>query len=514
MLRSIAATTPWCTRDNTRAVSAHCGASRYGRVGAPVRANWRVRKNLPVTITHAENTEVRAKPGAQAVVQFQAERRLPTEPVWAGNTPAVATGSLNNGVNRRSDNTLGMYNAGAGATGIKFNEHYKYLYAGDESRTLCKLNHRSDWTMFTNASLRDGLSALNGRFSSAQTLQAGYATPAETATPDPTWFRKEVTDVRDNGLVTEYKHPLTPISAIDYHHLYEEISWKVTNNAVVPCHVTVYECVLAHDIPFTATPYIDGVTEGTTQWGALPCPVELWRASRKLSHTTAGALYVLANGAGFPIGTANAYGGIEGDDGEGAVGTVMGAPVQAATAGNSGGGVNAATNLVSAQLSTKDVDQDGVKVGGQLLHHWYKVIPHRRKINPGQTATITIKVQYNKRIPGTWWESLIGIAGYSRAFFMVSRSEEAVGTTGLDEVGSSGHGSRYHVSGPTDLLVSWRKTKSFCRHDQLPRRSVVYNATVPYADSFTVRNPADNDAEGVVVHDFVALGGDGAGAGL
>lgn len=500
-----------------RKVRALRRTKRYGRVSSAVRASWRTRKNLPLTIAHEENTEVRSKPNTQAIVQFQAERRLPLEQIPVSGWPApVANGSLNPGVNRTSDNSLGIYNIGESGTGLLFNQHMKYVTKTDEARTATVMNHRTDWTMFTNASWRDGYSALNGRFTTAATAFAGYITPVAKAVPDTTWFLKYNSDVRN---ATDPGVPLTPLQCIDYHHLYEELSVTITNNATCAATVTLYECVLNHDIPFAST---GGITVGdtfTTQWGALPCPVELWRASRKINNGPAGTGGIMPLEGGVGIVQTSATGGfnpIEDDDGEGATGTVMGVDLEARPAGYTGGALLAADGAsVAPPATTKDIDAHGVRVGGQLLHHWYTVKPHKRLLQPGQTTTISIKVVYNKRIPGTWWESLIGKAGYSRTFFMVNRPQTGVGSTGIDAAGNGSPGSRFPAGGPTDLVLKWTKRKSFTRQDTMPRRTITYAATLPYADSVIFREP-DGDVDYTEVMDRDGqLGGGmpGAGAG-
>lgn len=481
---------------------------RYGRVAAPVRANWRSRKNLPFTIAHEENTEVRAKAGTQAVIQFQAERRLPYEPVATASVPAAATGSLNDGVNRRSDNTLGKYNIGESGTGMLFNQFMKYTSKTDEERSVCVLNHRTDWTMFTNASWRDGYSALNGRYDTGMKAFAGYITPVAVSTPDTDFYKRDMARAYGSG---DSKVPLTPLHAVDYHHLYEELSITVTNNAVNPTTITLYECILNHDVGFNTTGNItDEVSTWTTQWGALPCPIELWRASRKLSANPVGAIRTLEAGAGIVPDETTAQGApVEDDDGEGATGTVMGIDLEARASGYTGGALVLPGGVATPPTTVKDIDAHGTRVGGQLLHHWYTVKAHKRTLQPGQTTTITIKVMYNKRIPGTWWESLIGAAGYSRTFFMVNRPGIGVGSTGLNVEGSSGPGSRFPSGGINDLVMKWTKRKSFCRHDQMPRRSVTYHATMPVVDAWVTRAP-DGDEEGdeLMVNDG-NVGGDG-----
>lgn len=481
---------------------------RYGKVAAVVRANWRTRKNLPLTIAHEENTEVRAKAGTQAIIQFQAERRLPLEQTASGTTPAAANGSLNPGVNRRSDNSLGKYNIGEAGTGLLFNQHMKYINKTDEERTVTFMNHRTDWTMFTNASWRDGYSALNGRFNTTATGFAGYITPVCTATPDAIYYQRNLGDVRN---ATDFNLPLTQLQAVDYHHLYEELVITVTNNAVNPTTVTLYECILNHDVQFSTTGSItEEVSTFTTQWGALPCPIELWRASRKFGSNPIGTITPLEGGVGIVPQSAPAQGApIDDDDGEGATGTVMGIDLEARPSGYSGGAMTGANGTVTAPTTIKDIDVAGVRVGGQLLHHWYTVKPHKRTLQPGQTTTFSIKVVYNKRIPGTWWESIIGAAGYSRTFFMINRPHPGVGTTGLDAVGSSGPGSRFPASGINDLVMKWTKRKSFCRHDAMPRRTITYPATHPVVDAWVTREP-DGDAAGdELMAEDGNVGGDG-----
>ncbi len=472
---------------------------RYKRVDKAARANWRMQKNLPITLTHEETSEVRAKAGTQGVVQFQAERRLPAEPT---TNPQVSTGALLNDVNRKQNGILGTYNGGA----CEFDEIYRFADTTAEVRSLGDMNHRSDWTMFTNGSWRDGYTALNGRFNTAAKLQYGYITPIKfglTESAETQWFQRFV----DTARVQNQFMPVSPLQAIDYHHLEETLSITVTNNAVMPCSVTMYECTLAHDVPMqrtlklAATAGVDTGDNAYVQWGGLPCPVELWRASRKITAAAGAYLNPFGGGIGAISAESAGYGAVQGDDGEGAVGTRMGVSQGAASAGYTGGNLSyfagsAGVPTGTAVTTLPDVDHAGVRVGGQLLHHWYTVKAHNKTIPPGMTTTFTFKVRYNKRIPGTWWESLYGVAGMTKTFFMVTRPGMGVGSTGETLGDLAGAGARLPATGPTDLTMKWTKHKAFCRTDTLPRRHITYRATRPILDVFQVRNPGELNVVG------------------
>lgn len=473
---------------------------KYKRVPKSVRQNYKQRKNLPITITHAESTEVRAKAGTQAIVQFQAERQLPYEQTTGvGALSAGPTGALNPGVNRTVANTRGTYNGG-----ILYNQIYRYASGTADARTVSSLNHRSDWTMFTNASWRDGYATLNSRFSTSATALKGYITPAENylLTTAEWWVQR----IGDNASSGDAFAPKTPLGATDYYHLSETLNVTVTNNASTVATITLYECILAHDVGIHSSPTYDAEVGQAVQWGALPCPVELWRASKRFGGAETQGITMYENGAGVAM---SEMAPVAGDDGEGAVGTRMGAPTESATAAFTGGIQGDSAVTTTAPTTTKDIDHHGVSPAvANLLHHWYKLVPHTRVLAPGQTTTIRIKCIFNKRIPGTWWETLAGVQGYSRTFFMMARAAKGVASTGVDEVGVSGPGSRLMMTGPIDLTMNWTKSKSFTRTMTMPRRSLYFAASIPELDTFLKRTvddgetlPGGND------------GGAGAGAG-
>jgi hypothetical protein len=86
---------------------------------------------------------------------------------------------------------------------------------------------------------------------------------------------------------------------------------------------------------------------------------------------------------------------------------------------------------------------------------------------------------------------------------------KVVGSTGVDELGFSGPGSRLMVMGSTDLTMKWVKSKQFSRTDPAPRRSLYYRACIPEIDATAMRNPEDGDVEGDLVTDE-AMGADEA----
>lgn len=441
-----------------------------GPVPRVLRQNYRLRQNLPVSVAHEETSDIRTKPGTQGVVLFQAERLLPSY------TSGVPTTALNTSVNRRSDNTIGTYNGG-----ITFDQIYRFPNSSSDSRAAGQMTYRHDWTMFTNPSWRDGLSVLNGRRSTVAGLKDGYQTPFYTgaAAHENTYFRRE--NVATPYSTTETSNPFYAWAVTDYHHLGESITWTLTNNGAVPVSVTLYECILAHDVRMAVG--TDSAGSATTiTWGALPDPVECWRAGSQMAGGEGqGMLVTESYGYNTTVG-----GRPQGDDGEGATGTAMGG-------GSAAAGGFTGTGTVGSYLP--DVDHPWRKPGGPMLHHWYKVVPHTRTIGPGQTSTISVSVSFNKRIPGLWWESLVGVKGMSRTFFMVTRPTKVVGSTGIDEAGVGGEGSRLMVMAATDITMKWVKTKSFTRAGQLGRRKVYYRATVPEIDA-TAQREEDGDVNG------------------
>lgn len=337
--------------------------------------------------------------------------------------------------------------------------------------------------MFTNASWRDGASAYNGRFDTEAKARLGYITPIDIGrTIDTLWYTR-VENQTGSTPGSEITLPQSTLDLTDYHHLMESISVSATNNATVPTKLTLYECVLAHDVPLQPTLTLADTGATSTLWGALPCPIQMWRLGRQHSDPSEGAIKLTENGAAIQF-IATAAGSIANNDGEGAVGTRMGAPSAAAAGGY---GADA--------FQIKDIDAPGMKPRGQVMRHWYKLVPHTRVVAPGQTTNFNVTIHYNKRIPGMWWNTYAGIKGMTRTFFMTSEPYKMVGSTGLDEVGVGGPGSRLMVMGNTDLTMKWTKTKRFTRSSEMPRRSIRYHATIPEIDDVAVRNPEDNDAE-------------------
>lgn len=441
-----------------------------GRVPRALRQNYRLRQNLPVSVSHEETSDIRTKPGTQGVVVFQAERLLPA---YSSGVPTTA---LNTSVNRKSDNTIGTYNGG-----ITFDQIYRFTNATSDARAASAMTYRHDWTMFTNPSWRDGLSILNGRRNTIALLKDGYQTPfvMGAAAHENNYFRRD--SVAITTAATDVSNPLFPWAVTDYHHIGETITWTLTNNGAVPVNVTLYECILAHDLRMSVG--TDSIGSPTTiTWGALPDPVECWRAGSQMVGGE-GQGMIATESYGFNVSNA---GRPQGDDGEGATSAAMGG-------GSAGAGGFTGTGTVGTYLP--DVDHPWRKPGGPMLHHWYKIVPHTRVIGPGQTTTISVSVTFNKRIPGLWWESLVGVKGMSRTFFMVTRPTKVVGSTGVDEAGVGGEGSRLMVMAATDITMKWTKTKSFTRAGHLGRRKVFYRATIPEIDA-TAQREDDGDVNG------------------
>lgn len=467
---------------------------RYKRVSKVVRANYRLRKNLPLAVGHEETTEIRSAPATQAVFTFIAERRLPQ--VSAGGF----TGDLYPHVNR--DPVTGSILLDA--DGQPLNRIWRYTAATNvDARTVDVLTDRSDWTMFTNASWRDGYSMLNGRYTAAANAFRGYRTPFTSftiAALDDAWWQRHTTTYGSSGEPPTFTTAAVPYSVLhctDYHHLSEELKVTVTNNATTPTTVTLWECILAHDLPMTPTlPETEAFASVLrTSWGGMPCPLELWRASRRAYTAAPTGVNIYQSGAGIVPLTDQTLALAE-------------LPCTTRTKVGQPGEVDGQRYDIGSwqqggPTAVQDIDHAGVKVGGGLLHHWYKVIPHTRVIAPGQTTTLSVHVAFNKRIPGTWWQTLYGVGGYSRAFFMTAKAGMVVGTTGLTEGEGALPNSRVMVNGPIDLTMKWTKRKRFTRVDPVPRRSLYYRAGIPEIDATALRNPEDNDVEGDLQADEV-----------
>lgn len=447
-----------------------CGAL-YGKHKHTPRAvlyNKRIHQNEPISVSHEIKQELRSEPGSQAVVTMIGERLLPKTDY---------SGALYRSVNRVSD--------APGAAQQNFFLYNEYTGASSTAPTTgVVLDHRRDWTMGTNAAWRDGFAIANGQMRTEVLMEQGYQTPYITQTTfgSPQAWHMSPTDVVDpsTGVPSVQMNPSisTPAAAVvlrNYYHLYEEISWKIQNNSVTGTTVTVYECVLNRDIPMNDTPSFENIA--TVQWGGLPCPLELWRQSRELAYGKAAPLTEdgdiwLSGGLPFnPVPAAE-------DEGPG----VASAQLQKdpTTAGAVRG------------MEVADIDYPNVRPNkAALLHTYYKVRAHTRYLPPGADTTITVGVRYNKRIPGAWWNTMYGVADFTRCFFMVNRPDEVVGITGADGSGVTpiDGKNRMPVMNASDLMVSWTKKKTVCRVKQRMRHAFRYKAAIPGNLDVAIRNP-------------------------
>lgn len=428
--------------------------------------NKRIQQNMPLTVAHEVKQELRSVAGSQAVVTAIAERLLPRSDY---------SGRLVDNVNRTDTGTLrGFINSSL------------YQSATADAPTAGQWWHRNDWTMFTNATWRDGYAFANGQFNStgnaAGAMGYGYGTPYGPAGEAPVkWYEAPATLIDPTGntreaVVEENPDASTATPAVmsmlmNYYHLYEEISWRFTNNSVTGTSVTIYECVLNRDIALRDT--LNNSGTATVAWGGMPCPLELWRQSQALRF---------AQGAGLThdgdLYYTSAPAAPDGAEAEGAASAQM--------------QTNPTSSSVNQGMGAKDIDYPNVLPHkAQLLHTYYKVIPHTRYLPPGASTTITIGVKYNKRVPGAWWNTLYGVSGMSRAFFLVSRPDEVVGVTGADEnpTGPVLGTHRLPVMNATDLMISWTKKKTVARTKQRNRRMWMYKAAIPEIDDVAVRNP-------------------------
>lgn len=457
----------------------------------PVRQNIKNRVNMPLSVAHEIRTELRCSPGNQAVVTCIAQQRYPK---------VDYSGEMVDGINMTDVGGILTPLTGLGRDSVPI-----YRAAADDAPTVQVMNHRNDWTMFTNGSWRDGYAFANGQLNSAAVMQAGYSTPYATTgvtygnpakwyeAPahlfDPTGATREA--------VTEEMPDASSASASvvtnlqNYYHLYEEISWTIHNPSITSTSVTIYECILNRDMPMLEQMNRD--TTGVVVDGGLPSPLELWRQSNAIRAARDAAL--TADGAVYQIGLPT---GVSSPESAGIASAVLGA--NPTTAGTASG------------MQGKDVDYpNAMPHKAQLLHTYYKVIPHTRRIPPGASTTITIGVKYNKRIPGAWWNTMYGVSGQTRCFFMVSRPDEVVGVTGADEdAGPSPLPSnRTGVMNATDLIVRWVKKKSCARVKQQNKRSWFWKAAVPEIDDVVMRNLITGK-----VHDADAVAGSTAEGGV
>lgn len=477
-------------------VPANMTRRTYKRTSKVLKANYRLKKNLPLSIGHEETTEVRSAPATKAVFTFMAERRLPVATTAiVGATVSHYTGDLYKNVNRNPANDELLTDADS----KPIDSIWRYTATNVDARTSDTLTERSDWTMFTNAAWRDGYSMLNGRYATPVLAYRGYRTPFKVGgavTLDTNWWQRAVpvqASADEPPIGASASGPYSILQCTDYHHLSEEVKVTVTNNSTQPTTVTLWECVLAHDLPMALTTNAGQAANAVsaTSWGGLPCPLECWRASRRAYTAAPGGVAIYDSGAGIvPLADQP----IVQPETPCVTATRVGSPLEVAKQGYD---VAAYTAADAGPSGVQDIDHPATKVGGGILHHWYKVIPHSRVIAPGQTTTLSVHVIFNKRIPGTWWQTLYGVAGYTRAFFMTAKSAMVVGSTGVDEGGALAlPNSRVMVNGPVDLTMKWTKRKRFTRVLPTPRRSIYYRAAIPEIDATALRNPEDNDVEG------------------
>lgn len=465
-----------------------------------VQAAQRMGYASPRRITHEVNSELRCSAGAQAVVTCITERLLPT---------AARDGTLCNSINREDATT---YVAPITA----FNTLNQFVSRSADATTATTINHRQDWTMFTNASWRDGYTYINGNLpvTGSANLETGYQTPGYygTALGNPAgWFTE--TSVNQQGYNTlstadglslnptygagEPKMTAQLTQLRNYFHLEESITWKFTNNSAVPTHVTVYECILARDVPLKAMyPISDSGTAYGTQvkWGGMPCPIELWRQSREITYDQSYVGEAGQSGSDEYIATAER-------ETRGVTCSQLG---ENPTATGAQGG-----------LYVKDIDYPNVTPNpAHLLHTWYRLIPHTRVIPPGASTSITVDIKFNRKLPAAWWTNFYGISGLTRCFFLASRPDFVTGIAGLDEevvAGSPDPKARLRTMAGTDLMVSWTKSKKVAKSKERIKGSIYFRAAIPEIDEAMMRNPVTYKQ--VEVSDVLDADAAGAGAG-
>lgn len=470
--------------------------NRHSRMPQAVRMNIRMGQNKPLTVVHEWKGEFRSSPGTQGVVAVIGERLFPE---------SSFSGKLVDHVNRSTTLVRQPYAALLP----------QYSLATADAPLERTVNHRMDWTMFTCGSWRDGYAFANGQFNNPTAMSVGYITPfiAAATTTDyegtpGKWYEAPAVLLDPTGATREAaleENPDNPSTAQqmavlckNYYHLYEELSWKFTNSSMTGVSVTIYECILTRDIPIRETlPNSDSGTQGVF-WGGMPCPIELWRQSQQISSaqnaglTADGDLYMTSLPTN-PIAAAE-------NEGTGVYGL--------GTTASGGFFRDPTSGAAAAGLAAKDIDAPNVTPKrAQLLHSYYRVVPHTRYVPPGATTTITVGVKYNKRIPGAWWNSFYAISGLSRCFFMVTRPDQVVGLTNLDEVAGTALNAtcRLPVMNATDLMVQFTKKKTVCKTKQRTRHVWRYKAAVPEIDDVVVRNPVTYK-----VHDANAPIGEGA----
>lgn len=464
---------------------------KYRTTPGPVRQNIRNRVNMPLSVAHEVRTELRCNPGNQAVVTCIAQQRMPKSDY---------SGELIDGVNLTDAGGALAPVIGAGRDTVPV-----YRLATDDAPTNTVMNHRNDWTMFTNGSWRDGYAFTNGQLNDISKMQTGYSTPYATAgstygNPEK-WYEAPAILLDPSGTtreaVTEEMPDAPSASAAvvtnlqNYYHLYEEISWTIHNPSITGTVVTIYECILNRDMPMQET--LTRATTGTVIDGGLPSPIELWRQSNAIQAARVAGLTM--DGAVYQVAAPEAVASAE---------TAGIASCTLGTTPTSAG--------VAAGMLGKDVDYpNATPHRAQLLHTYYKVIPHSRRIPPGASTTITIGVKYNKRIPGAWWNTMYGVSGMTRSFFMVARPDEVVGVTGADEDPGTTPlpANRTGVMNATDLIIRWVKKKSCAKVKQQGRRTFFYKAAVPEIDDVTMRNLITG-----TVHDADAVAGSTAEGGM
>ncbi len=452
---------------------------KYKRTPRAILYNKRIHQNEPLTVLHEEKQELRSEPGTQAVVTMIAERLLP-EPDLSGR--------LIPDVNRIAEG-----GALGGPSAYGFNSMTKFTSGTQTTPVTQSLNHRRDWTMGTNGSWRDGYAFANGQLLGATLMSSGYQSPwvassSSTGGNPERWFEAAASYRDPTGATTDFVAGQNPdalavsttvplvLQLRNYYHLYEELSWKIQNNSVTGTNVTIYECILNRDIPMRDTLVNGSAPTAFVNWGGMPCPLELWRQSQQFKYMTTGALD--ADGSLYMTGAPPAPLDSTASEGAGMTSSALQRdPVYSG---------------VAAGANAKDIDYPNVTPHkAALLHTYYTVVPHSRYLPPGADTTITIGVRYNKRIPGAWWNTMYGVAGHSRCFFMVSRPDEVVGIAGADGSTTTtiDMKTRMPVMNATDLMVSWTKKKTVARVKQRARHTYVFKAAIPNTLDVAIRNP-------------------------
>ena len=519
----------------------------YGHRMLPgrVRANIRLGRGLPQKVSTEHKSTLYCPPNAQGVVTLISQRVLPS---------IDRTGLCNGGVNRQLGTVAATGELQLSNAPEPFDVYKQYTSTASIEPEDVLLNHRSDWTMFTNHAWRDGMAYCNTRFTTTAQAATGYCSPymtgmhdgshidsdglgwamltgASTGTGGEWWKGSYFTEAPSvsSGAGGPAAHPanqgMTGTGALaagnlgvagllntdNYYHISEELSWHFMNNGDTPVTITIYEHILNRDVPMIPTPSKGTRNATTGEWtpgrivndGGLPCPIELWRQSREKNFHTIPSDSMGVRPGDFGIIPAERE----------TVGRTM-AELSAipygriAATATTGAGTNATYNperdealnspaITGAGAGPTDIDYPGVTPRvAALLHTWYKVKAHTRTINPGQETTITVHVRFNKKIPGSWWYQFYGIRDLTRCFTLVTRPDKVIGKSTDETSTSVGVHARLPVMGQTDIAVTWYKKKQMAIAGQRFRGSRYFRATaVPAFTKFAVRDPADADEE-------------------